>query len=284
MSSSSSTSRIQDREDRLLAYYINLINQQEKQQEKQPVESVEKKKGVKSVEETVEKERPTPRKPSKSLAREEAERIIATILDKRPGRAQFTPPVVPAVIPSLVPPEVPPVVPPVGAKKRGRPRKIVPQVVVVEDNTKAIPEEPPAETNIVLTDERKEPEPIAEIEEVVIPPPPSPTEKKAEKTAPKKKKARNISVETKLGETITSAPSNRYVSEYSNSTFEAEARISRWWRKPISLELLDFEDEIELSIAQLRCAFSLELQDILVSEQDDKQSLASRMLIVFPFS
>jgi hypothetical protein len=163
----SSTSRIRDREDRMLAYYINLINQQEQQQGYRRPSSVDggstsSKRGrslsadrmddfldAKNEEifpersgelETLQAEKPqeeispeptvgdtmhsanntqtsspavptkrpvgrprkhpptidnpktaesTPKKPRKQLELEEAERIISTILDHRPGRAEF---------------------------------------------------------------------------------------------------------------------------------------------------------------------------------------------------
>ena len=112
---------IPDREDRMLAYYINLIKQQEEEDVKKRERS-----GSVSVDEDMVKEgrdsdrnsvasddqpvkrpvgRPrkhpvevvtkiTPKKTTKQLELDEAERIIATILERRPGRAEFKVPVV----------------------------------------------------------------------------------------------------------------------------------------------------------------------------------------------
>ena len=141
-SSLSLPSGIQDREDRMLAYYINLIKQQEEEANRQRSDSMlsvddrevgEVKKKDQEVKPVSEKPSPsedgdigqsgeapvkrpvgrprkhplppqdtaevsqtkvTPKKSTKQLELDEAERIISTIMERRPGRAEFKVPTV----------------------------------------------------------------------------------------------------------------------------------------------------------------------------------------------
>ena len=132
------SSRNQDREDRMLAYYINLIQQQEKaeqdakaskpgtkkpEDEKDSMSERKPKKAASKPDEPMEESKrtkrslseddmksipaksskasvqegddnTTPRKAvgAKALAQQEADRIISTILERRPGRAEFSVP------------------------------------------------------------------------------------------------------------------------------------------------------------------------------------------------
>ena len=330
----------------MLAYYINLINQQEKeeQKEQQPIErksvsskKVEETTDSKLEEESATKERHTsPKKPAKWLAREEAERIIATILEKRPGRAEFSVPQIlekkkkerkseehntmveekfeqhnseVVVAEKKAEPASPLVVEAVAApRKRGRPRKSDPFKVVDQAlDSKEIPDAP-------IEVESKPRVPVGGDSVDVFSSFPVggnleagnadnslssvKTTLEIEKEAPqiafgtisssgrgKKKKSKSMSVETKLGETVTlgAVPDTKETS-FIVDVEESNRRHSKWWRKPVALDIVPYEVELEKSLHELRSVYEAQLMSHLVDDgQHNRPSLASRMLVVFPF-
>ena len=333
----------------MLAYYINLINQQEKeeQKEQQPIErksvsskKVEETNDSKIEEESTTKERhASPKKPAKWLAREEAERIIATILEKRPGRAEFS---VPQMLekkkkerkseeqrntvldekksqqhnsdvvvaeekaeshPALVVEAV--AAPP---RKRGRPRKTDPFKVVDQalGSNKEIPDAPIeveskprvsddvlsmiiSEGKINLEAGGKPDNSLSSVKTTL-----EEIEKEAPKIAfgtisssgrGKKNKSKSMSVETKLGETVTlGAVPDTKESSFTLDVEELGRRQSKWWRKPVALEIVPYEVELVKSLHELRSVYEAQLMSHSVYDgQHNRPSLASRMLVVFPF-
>lgn len=295
-------SKIQDREDRMLAYYINLIKQQEEQKqtgEKRPYVRKNKEGVVKSTDEAEPEPLPerseverdvtphekvkngileaalsgpdsstskeaTPRKPAKVLAQQEAERIISTILEKRPGRAEFS-------------------VPATSEKKKPlRP-----------DDRRLKKADAVTEERITI-----DIEPVATQEKL--------QEQEQDKLAgplPKKRgRSKNVAVETNLGETITvgtgpssssrqkHAASAQPIDSTKESTFtvtsdsNAEKRTI-WWREPVALDLVPYEHELNHSIRQLAESYSDQLTELNpVTSIFSPRSVANRILLVFPFS
>lgn len=292
-------SHVADREDRMLAYYIKLIEEQEKQGKApaEPAEVVEAKKVTKPVEEekpageakrgrprkepptTVSGDHETPRtvNGTRALEQAEAERIISTILERRPGRAEFS---VPSEEGS-------------SRKRKSDPEKVSPprerrvtessrsrDVLLPLSKETRVKDPPPMETIAVAEEVKRveeEPRPrrrstgpevpvplpvvsvvehvketvvvpeVAHVADVVMEEEVKVEEKPRNKPSSRSSKPKSETVRAKTSQRSTSkqpAPSAvPDVVEEVKSGFSLVAE-KQWWHKPVALSVIEFEDEL----------------------------------------
>jgi hypothetical protein len=340
---------IADREDRLLAYYINLINQQEQQEAKRrdstgsvsdeterveekpeanervleapkqrpvgrprkypAVDVVAKSEKSPSIDGTeVKSENPpenrtdeeantraTPRKyfGTKALVQAEAERIISTILEKRPGRAEFGDPPKKRKSETSLNEEAPPPSPKRGP---GRPKILVetlepvpvgeeiePPAVVVKRGPGRPPKHPrPPAVSVV-------PEPV----EIV------PAKSRPVGRPPKQPRTQSVEPDEKVNKVIGSpkvSPLKRVPPKSLSKPDMAAAQepakehvfsaerpggANSWWRKPVSLQVLEYEEDLVNALSNLEQAssdYASDTYSILKEYGDD--NLAKRIALL----
>ena len=371
-------SRVADRDDRMMAYYIKLIEEQEKQDKKRTSdvheadsgsvddakrsskksnekpkssdnkpneEKEEADKGDSARDELSKEEKPkegskrgtkekrdsmteeTPRKVNgtRALEQAEAERIISTILERRPGRAEFSVPKeeTPRKKPrrsdersSPAPKEASPPKPAsaIGNKPVKEEEPVAEQVVTKTSSdrkrrTDPVEQEPrprrktlaeiEAERIIATIIERRPTSPTvpagrgapmvapAELPPVAEPVPPVAEEPAKPKTAPKaptkpKPEKPKPSVPAEPKPKTEERP--KRTSEQRRPVEEAEevksaftlAAEKQWWHKPVSLEVIPFEDELDAALDRIDKTWPV------LANESVNPSLAERMCDLRP--
>lgn len=235
MSSKSS----QDREDRMLAYYIRLIEQQEREHDKPSSrrgrkmsdmsEASMKSESVSSRADRTEPPEETPSKKmssAKLLAQAEAERIISTIMERRPGRAEF-------------------VVPDNSRKRRKSGTEDSPP-----KNTSVVEVEPFVEEKPVVAPEApaQEPLPKEEVKELVV----QVVEKRRPGRPPKNPKPLVVEAPAEPVPPPPAATKKLVPAEEPEGTLRfkwSENGQMDWWRKTVSLIPIDYESELAFGLA-----------------------------------
>jgi hypothetical protein len=191
---------------------------------------------------------------AKLLAQLEAERIMSTILERRPGRAEF------AVPPPTVVPE------PVQEKRRpGRPKSTAPKLPLDDPvSKKKTLAELEAERFIATIKERRvdgysvSPEVVKE--EITISKPVAakvvrePALQRASSVARKEA----VSMQPQKTSTNKVPQEPRGISTEKQASSDKEDSVSfrfhphrAWWRKSVSLSVIEYEDELEAGIAKI---------------------------------